>query len=76
MKPEKNADATDPDEKFIELGIPAEWVEVIKKIGLKKVKELKEVKAGKFFNDICGFNKKNKLGLNNPSMVDVTKWLS
>jgi lysyl-tRNA synthetase class 2 len=76
MKPEKNADAADPDEKFIELGIPAEWVEVIKKIGLKKVKELKEVKAGKFFNDICGFNKKNKLGLNNPSLEDVNKWLS
>ena len=76
MKPEKNADAADPDEKFIELGIPAVWVEIIKKIGLKKVKELKEVKAGKFFNDICGFNKKNKLGLINPSLDDVTKWLS
>jgi lysyl-tRNA synthetase class 2 len=75
MKPEKNADAADPDEKFAELGIPSEWVEVIKKIGLKKVKELKEVKASKFFNDICGFNKKNKLGLINPSMDDVTKWL-
>jgi 1-acyl-sn-glycerol-3-phosphate acyltransferase len=75
MKPEKNADAADPDEKFEELGIPSEWVEVIKKIGLKKVKELKEVKASKFFNDICGFNKKNKLGLINPSMDDVTKWL-
>jgi lysyl-tRNA synthetase class 2 len=49
---------------------------VIRKIGLKKVKDLKEVKAGKFFNDICGFNKKNKLGLGNPSMEDVNKWLS
>lgn len=76
MKPEKNADSADPDEKFIELGIPAEWVEVIRKIGLKKVKELKEQKAGKFFNDICGFNKKNKLGLVNPTMDDVNKWLS
>ncbi|OFX57370.1 MAG: lysine--tRNA ligase [Bacteroidetes bacterium GWB2_41_8] len=76
MKPEKNADASDPDEKFIELGIPAEWIEVIRKIGLKKVKELKEVKAGKFFNDICGFNKKNKLGLSNPSLEEVNKWLS
>lgn len=76
MKPEKNADSADPNEKFTELGIPDEWVEVIKKIGLKKVKELKEVKAGKFFNDICGFNKKNKLGLINPSIDDVNKWLS
>lgn len=76
MKPEKTAEASDPDEKFLELGIPAEWIEVIRKIGLKKVKELKELKPGKFFNDICGFNKKNKLGLDNPSMNDVNQWLS
>jgi lysyl-tRNA synthetase class 2 len=76
MKPEKAAETADPDEKFLELGIPAEWIEVIRKIGLKKVKDLKEVKAGKFFNDICGFNKKNKLGLDNPSMDEVNKWLS
>ncbi|MBA4409513.1 MAG: lysine--tRNA ligase [Bacteroidota bacterium] len=76
MKPEKTAETNDSDEKFLELGIPAEWIEVIRKIGLKKVKDLKEIKAGKFFNDICGFNKKNKLGLGNPSLEDVTKWLS
>jgi lysyl-tRNA synthetase class 2 len=76
MKPEKGADAPDGDEKFMELGISAQWVEVIKKIGLKKVKELKEVKASKFFNDICGYNKKNKLGLTNPSLEEVNKWLS
>jgi len=76
MKPEKAAETNDPDEKFLELGIPAEWITVIRQIGLKKVKDLKEIKTGKFFNDICGFNKKNKLGLDNPSMDDVTKWLS
>ncbi|HAQ21766.1 MAG TPA: lysine--tRNA ligase [Prolixibacteraceae bacterium] len=76
MKPEKTADTIDSDEKFLELGIPAEWIEVIRKIGLKKVKDLKEVKPGKFFNDICGFNKKNKLGLSNPSLDEVNKWLS
>ena len=76
MKPEKAAETNDPDEKFLELGIPAEWIEVIRKLGLKKVKDLKEIKTGKFFNDICGFNKKNKMGLDNPSMEDVTKWLS
>ena len=76
MKPEKAAETGDPDEKFLEIGIPVEWIEVIRKIGLKKVKDLKELKAGKFFNDICGFNKKNKLGLDNPSMDEVNKWLS
>ena len=75
MKPEKNTDA-DPDEKFGVLGIPAPWVDVVKKMGFKKVEALKEVKAGKFFNDICSFNKKNKLGLENPSMEDVKQWLA
>lgn len=76
MKPEKSADAVDSDEKFVELGIPAEWVPVIKQLGLKKVKDLKEIKIGKFFNDICGFNKKNKLGLTNPTLEEVTNWLA
>jgi lysyl-tRNA synthetase class 2 len=76
MKPEKKASDADPDEKFGALGIPAQWIEVIKKMGFKKVETLKEAKAGKFFNDICGFNKKNKLGLENPSMEDVKQWLA
>ena len=76
MKPEKVAETGDPDEKFLELGIPNQWIEVIRQLGLKKVKDLKEIKAGKFFNDICGLNKKNKLGLDNPSIDDVNKWLS
>ncbi|MFA5328407.1 MAG: lysine--tRNA ligase [Prolixibacteraceae bacterium] len=76
MKPEKAAETNDPDEKFLEQGIPAEWIPVIRQIGLKKVKDLKEIKAGKFFNDICGLNKKNKLGLDNPTLEDVNKWLA
>lgn len=74
MKPEKKADV-DTDEKFIEMGIPAEWVGVIRKLGIQKTEALKEAKAGKFFNELCGFNKKNKLGLTNPSMDDVKQWL-
>ncbi|WP_423129256.1 lysine--tRNA ligase [Gaoshiqia sp. Z1-71] len=75
MKPEKKAD-TDPDEKFEVLGVPGDWVDVLKKMGFKKVDALKEVKAGKLFNDLCGYNKKNKLGLENPSMDDVKQWLA
>ncbi|MCW0483192.1 lysine--tRNA ligase [Gaoshiqia sediminis] len=75
MKPEKKLDA-DPDEKFEAAGIPSEWVDVVKKMGFKKVEALKEVKPGKFFNDLCGYNKKNKLGLENPSMDDVKQWLA
>ncbi|MHA7111323.1 lysine--tRNA ligase [Sunxiuqinia elliptica] len=75
MKPEKKA-TVDSDEKFIEMGIPAEWVDVIRKMGFQKTEALKEIKPGKFFNDLCGFNKKNKLGLANPSMDEVKQWLA
>ena len=66
MKPEKVADASDSDEKFLDLGIPVQWIPVIRQIGLKKVKDLKEIKAGKFFNDICGLNKKKQTGFRQP----------
>lgn len=75
MKPEKRADV-DGKEKFESIGIPAEWVEVIQGLGFKKVEALKEVKPGKLFNDICGYNKKNKLGLVNPTADDVKNWLN
>jgi len=76
MKPEKKAPKDDGDELFEALGIPNEWVKVVKKLGFKKVQSLKEIKPGKFFNDICGYNKKNKLGLKNPAMEDIKQWLS
>lgn len=75
MKPEKR-DTGDSDEKFAALGIGSEWIEIMRKLGYKKVSQLAEVKASKLFNDLCGFNKKNKLGLVNPSMDDVNRWLS
>jgi lysyl-tRNA synthetase class 2 len=75
MKPEKKSDI-DGKEKFESLGIPAEWVEIIQKMGFKKVDALQEVKPGKLFNDICGYNKKNKLGLTNPTADDVKNWLN
>ncbi len=74
MKPEKKVEI-DADEKFVALGIPTDWVEVVKKMGFKKTETLKEVKPGKFFNDLCGYNKKNKLGLENPSIENVKQWL-
>jgi lysyl-tRNA synthetase class 2 len=75
MKPEKKAEE-DADALFEALGIPVEWVSVIRKLNYKKVSQLKEVKASKLFNDLCGYNKKNHLGLSNPGMEEVTKWLN
>jgi lysyl-tRNA synthetase class 2 len=75
MKPEKKAEK-DPDEKFIELGIPEEWVAVVRKAGFQRVKDLLEVEnPNKLHQDLCGLNKKNKLGLTNPSKEEVAEWL-
>ena len=73
MRPEKKV-VNDPVEKYTEIGVPEEWVEVIQKMGYITVDSLKKLSAGKFFNDLCGFNKKNKLGLKAPSMEEVKRW--
>jgi lysyl-tRNA synthetase class 2 len=77
MKPEKKASSSDPEEKYTEKGIPAVWVDPLKKLGFITVAKLKEVeKHMKLHQDLCGYNKKNKLGLQNPSPDDVKAWIS
>lgn len=73
MKPEKKLEY-DPTSAYTEKGIPEEWVSLIQKLGYLKVEQLKEAKASKLFNDLCGLNKKGKLGLTNPSIKDVEAW--
>ncbi|HCT31444.1 MAG TPA: lysine--tRNA ligase [Bacteroidales bacterium] len=74
MRPEVKA-RHDDETTFVTAGIPAEWVPVLNKMGHVTVDALKNLSAGKLFNDLCGFNKKNKLGLPNPSMEDVKRWV-
>jgi lysyl-tRNA synthetase class 2 len=75
MRPEKKA-VVDGDEKFMDLDISKEWVEVIRKAGYQTVAAIKEIKATKFHQEICGINKKNKIGLTNPSQDEVAGWLA
>ena len=73
MRPEKKP-TIDDKEKYMAIGVPEEWVEVIQKMGYVTVESLKKLAPGKFYNDLCGFNKKNKLGLKAPSMEEVKAW--
>ena len=73
MRPEKKVVA-DPTEKYVGIGVPEEWVPAIQKMGYITVESLRKLAPGKFFNDLCGFNKKNKLGLKAPSMEEVKRW--
>ncbi|HEY5507186.1 MAG TPA: lysine--tRNA ligase [Paludibacter sp.] len=75
MKPEKAA-KKDGLDKFMALGIPEAWVEVVQKAGIIMVADLKGLNPNKFHQDICGLNKKNKLDLTNPSKEEVAEWIA
>jgi lysyl-tRNA synthetase class 2 len=36
---------------------------------------MKELKASKLFNDVCGMRKKMKLEISNPTLEEVEGWL-
>ncbi|MCD8186237.1 MAG: lysine--tRNA ligase [Rikenellaceae bacterium] len=74
MRPEKKVQP-DPIEYYVAIGIPAEWAEVLQRMGYITVDSLGKLVPGKLHNDLCGFNKKNKLGLSAPSQEDVKKWV-
>ena len=75
MRPEKKA-ATDSDTVFTEIGVPYEWIPVVRYLNINTLSELKAAKAGKLHNDLCATNKKKKLGLQNPKIDDVKSWLA
>ena len=75
MRPEK-VTPKDSAAKFMELGIAEDWVPVIQKAGYNLVADMKEVNPQKLHMDICGINKKYKLGLNNPTVDEVAGWIS
>ena len=75
MRPEKKAKVT-TDEDFVNAGIPAEWVQVIRKMNINTIEELKSANPNKVFNDLGGMRKKLKLELTMPSKEEVTAWFS
>lgn len=73
MKPEK-VQRKDLPERYTEIGIPTEWIEPLQKLGYDMVEKLKGLNPNKLHQDLCGYNKKNKLGLTNPAKELVEKW--
>ena len=74
MRPEKKVVA-DAEEVYTAAGVPAEWVETIQKMGYITLEAFAgTAKSGgmKLFNDLCGFNKKNKLGL---ATAEIKAWI-
>lgn len=74
MRPEKPLKKDTPD-KYMAIDIPEEWVPVLQKVGYNEVKSLKNVNPNKLHQELCEFNKKFKLELNNPALEEVKTWV-
>jgi lysyl-tRNA synthetase class 2 len=74
-----------PDRSFMELNelhdvlqkmqVPEQWIKIFPQIGIVNITKLAEIKAGQLHQQLCGFNKKNKLGYTNPTIEEVSQWL-
>ncbi len=73
MRPEKVQKVTSVED-FVAAGVPAEWVQVLNKMNINTVEELKATNPNKVFNDMGGMRKKLKLEIVIPSKEDVMKW--
>ena len=74
MRPEKVV-KRDQEDAYTTLGIPAEWVAPLQKAGYLTADSLDGANPGKVHQEICGLNKKFKLGLTNPSVDNVAAWI-
>jgi lysyl-tRNA synthetase class 2 len=75
MRAEKKAKVY-TDDDFLAIGIPAEWVAVLRKMGFNTPEELKAANPNKVFNDLGGMRKKLKLEIAIPSKDEVMAWFS
>lgn len=75
MRPEKKEKVTS-DEDFVNAGIPAEWVQAIRKMGFNTVEDFKNGNPNKVFNDLGGMRKKLKLDLAMPSKEAIMAWFA
>lgn len=75
MKPEKAFSAA-PEQEFEQAGVRADLVPILQKLGINSIAQMKEMKASKLFNDVCGMRKKMKLeNVQNPTLQEVEGWL-
>ncbi|MDR1415360.1 MAG: lysine--tRNA ligase [Odoribacteraceae bacterium] len=76
MKPERGA-ASDADERFAEIGVPAEWVPLLREAGFQTLEALKGVdNPNRLHQELCVLNKKRRLGLTPPTQAEVKGWVA
>ncbi|MCF0198615.1 MAG: lysine--tRNA ligase [Bacteroidaceae bacterium] len=73
MKPEVKA-PRDKDELFLEKGIPADLIPVLRKAGYNLVSTLKDANPAKIQQQIIEIVKKYKLAIDKPSQDQIATW--
>jgi lysyl-tRNA synthetase class 2 len=75
MRPEKKVVVNlATDEDFIAIGIPAEWVQVVRKAGFKSPEEVKAANPNKLLHELSGLRKKLKLEIPSLKIEEVQAW--
>ena len=74
MRPEKKMPKSSVEE-WAAIGVPEAWVPVFNKAGYNLISDIRSAQAQKLQMDVCGINKKYKLGYDNPSVNDFQTWI-
>lgn len=75
MRPEKiKKEEISTSEEFEALGVPTEWVPVVKEMGIKTIAVLKETKATQIHQTLNGLRKKKKLDIPALQIADIEAW--
>ena len=75
MKPEKKEQFL-TESQYEALGVRAELIPILQKVGMVSTDAFKEAKDTKLFNDVCGTKKKMKLKeVKNPTLEEVQGWI-
>lgn len=74
MRPEKKAPKSTVAE-WEAIGVPECWIPVFNKCGYYLVSDIKDINPQKLQQDVCGVNKKYKLGYDNPKVDMFASWI-
>ena len=74
MKPEAKVPQSSIKE-WAEIGVPEDWVYVLRKCGFNLIQNIKDEKAQGLQQKIGEINKKYKLGYDKPSVDEIQQWI-
>ena len=74
MKPEAKVPQSSIKE-WAEIGVPEDWVYVLRKCGFNLIQNIKEEKAQGLQQKLGEINKKYKLGYDKPSIDEIQQWI-